>query len=226
MRNNLNDYSDSELVYLYVLNNSNCISFINEDNKVIILNSFYKRFFNVHYETDSLNALYQIESKDDNNFLFIVGGVGNIILYKLLNKIECIGSLHIDSFSGKSFFYLGNDKLLIGGKNNIYIINVKNVKLEQIIRMYSAECTCFLKYNNMILCGYGDTSICHFWSNGIALNKQTKFLLLKQNEDNLESHFIEDVFYEFGISNSIWIDKDKFISCFYNDNCMKIFKIK
>ena len=222
----LNDYSKSNYVYLYVLNYSNSISFINEENRVIILNTFYKPFFNVHYETDSLNALYQIESKDENNSIFIVGGNGNIILYRLLPKIQLLGSLDIDCFSGKSICYLGNDILLVGGKDNIYVVNIKDIKLEQIIKMRSAECTCFLKYNDIVLCGYGDTSVCSFWSGGIAQSKLTNFLIVKQNKGNVDYHFIEDAFYQYGITNALWIDKDKFISCFYNDNCLKIFQIK
>ena len=222
----LNDYSKSNYVYLYVLNGSNSISFINEENRVKILNTFYKPFFDVHYQTESLKALYQIESNDENNSIFIIGGDGNIILYNLIGKIKCLGSLGIDCFSGKSLCYLGNDKLLVGGKDNIYIVNIKNIKLEQIIKMHSAECTCFLKYNDIILCGYGDTSICSYWSNGIAQTKLTKFLIVKQNKWNLEYHFIEDDFYQNGITNSLWIDKDKFISCFYHDDCIKVFQIK
>ena len=222
----LNEYTKSNYVYLYVLNDSNIISFINEENRVIILNSFYKPFFNILYQTDRLIGLYQIESNDENDSIFIVGGKGNIIFYNLLDKIELLGSLNIDCFSGKSFCYLGNDKLLVGGKDNIYLVNIKNFKLEQVIKIGSAECTCFLKYNDIILCGYGDTSICHSWSYGVAQQKLTKFLIIKRNNDNLEYYFTEDVFYQNGITNAKWIDKDKFISCFYNDDCLKIFQIK
>ena len=222
----LKDFSKSDLVYLYVLNKSNNISFINEDNKVIILNNFYKSFFDVNFQTSELKALYQIESNDDNNNLFIVGSSDNIIFYKISGEIEYIGYLSIGCYSAKSFCYLGNNKLLIGGKSVIYLIDVKNVKLERIIKMRSAECSCFLRYNNMTLCGYADTSICHLWSNGIAQQQLTRFLLLENNNGNLENHFIEDVFNIYGITNALWIDKDKFISCFYNDDSLKIFQIK
>ena len=134
----LNDYSKSNFVYLYVLNYSNSISFINEENRVIILNTYLKPFFNVHFSTDSLTALYMIDSNDKNNSIFIIGGQANIILYKLLGNIELLGSLNIDCFSNKSLFYMGNDILLVGGVNNIYIVNIKNIKLEQIIKMKSA----------------------------------------------------------------------------------------
>ena len=170
--------------------------------------------------------MYQIDSNDENDSLFIIGGEGNIILYNLIGEIKCLGSLRIDCFSAKSLCYFGNDKLLVGGKDNIYIVNIKSVRLEQIIKMRSAECTCFLKYNDIILCGYGDTSICSYWSNGIAQDKLTKFLVVKQNNENLEYHFIEDVFYQNGVTNSLWIDKDKFISCFYKNDWIKVFQIK
>ena len=221
----LNDYSKSNFVYLYVLNYSNSISFINEENRVIILNTYLKPFFNVHFSTDSLTALYMIDSNDKNNSIFIIGGQANIILYKLLGNIELLGSLNIDCFSSKSLFYMGNDTLLVGGVNNIYIVNIKNIKLEQIIKMKSAECTCFLKFNDIVLCGYGDTSICGYWSGGIAQSKLTKFLIVKQNKEKLEYHFIEDAFNQYGITNALWIDKDKFVSCFYHDDCLKVFKI-
>ena len=222
----LNDYSKSNYVYLYVLNRSNSIAFINEENRVNILNTFYKPFFNVIYETESLNALYQIESNDENDSIFIIGGEGNIILYNLVGKIELLGSLRLGCFSGKSLCYIGNDKLLVGGKDNIYIVNTKNIKLEQIINMGSAECTCFLKYHDVVFCGYGDTSMCSFWSNGVAQSKLTKFLIVKLNNGNLEYHFLEDNFYLSGITNALLFDKNKFASCFYHDDCIKVFQIK
>ena len=122
--------------------------------------------------------------------------------------------------------YIGNDKLLVGGKDNIYIVNTKNIKLEQIINMGSAECTCFLKYHDVVFCGYGDTSMCSFWSNGVAQSKLTKFLIVKLNNGNLEYHFLEDNFYLSGITNALLFDKNKFASCFYHDDCIKVFQIK
>jgi hypothetical protein len=222
----LKELSKSDLKYLYVLNYSNSISFLNENNKVIILNEKYQPFFNVNFRTSRLNALYQIDSKDENNLLYIIGGRDIIILYKIFGEIKYIGSLKCGCFSGKSFCYLGNDKLLIGGNDNIYMTNIKDLKIEYIIKLGNTECTCFLKYNNMILCGYGDTSGCSCWSMGIATDKTTKFLILKSNKEKYEEYKIEDEFYDFGITNAIWIDKDKFISCFYNDGSLKIFQIK
>ena len=75
------------------------------------------------------------------------------------------------------------------------------------------------------MCGYGDTSICGYWSGGIAQSKLTKFLIVKQNKEKLEYHFIEDAFNQYGITNALWIDKDKFVSCFYHDDCLKVFQI-
>ena len=46
------------------------------------------------------------------------------------------------------------------------------------------------------------------------------------NKEKYEDYLIKDEFYDFGIIDAIWIDKDKFISCFYNDNSLKIFQIK
>jgi len=189
----------------------------------------YKPFFKRKYETKKLNALYQIESNDENNSLFIIGGRSLIIIYKNIEdekNITCLGSIRIDTFSAKSLCYLGNDLFLIGGINNIYIANIKTIKIEQIIRVASAECTCFFKYNDMILCGYGDISFCHLWSNGIAQEKNTKFMVIKKNEDNYENHYIEEAFYNFGITNALLLDKGKFISCFYDNDCLKIFQVK
>ena len=225
----LQNISESKLTYLYVLNHSNSISFINEDNKVIILNTIYKPFFNVNFDTSRLNALYQIDSNDDNDGIFIIGGRGNIIMFNIRNEIKnikCIGSLRVDSFSGKSIYYYGNDILLVGGSDNIYIVNIKEIKLKKIIRISSAECTCFLKFKDIILCGYGDTSECSCWSNGIAESKSTKFIVIKKNDENYEYHYLEDEFYDYGITNALFVDKDKFISCFYNNDCLKIFQLK
>ena len=106
------------------------------------------------------------------------------------------------------------------------MINIKEMKLEYIIKLSNSECTCFLQNNNMILCGYGDTSGCSCWSNGIATDKTTKIFILKSNKEKYEEYKLEDEFYDFGITNAIWIDKDKFISCFYNDVSLKIFQLK
>ena len=179
----LKELSKSDLRYLYVLNYSNSISFLNEENKVVILNDKYKPFFNVNFGTSRLNALYQIDSNDENNLVYIIGGRDIIILYKILGEIKYIGSLKCGCFSAKSFCYLGNNKLLTGGNDNIYMINIKEMKLEYIIKLSNSECTCFLKYNNMILCGYGDTSGCSCWSNGISTDKTTKFFILKNNKE-------------------------------------------
>ena len=223
---NLSDYTDSNCIYLYVLNETNCISFINDDNRVIILNEIYKKFFNVIYKTQSLIALYQIASNDQNNDLFVIGGENNILLYKIKGKIEYKGNLSIDCFSGKSICYAGNDILLVGGKNKVYMVNIKNIKLEKIIKMGAAEVTCFLKFNDKILCCYGDTSRCHCWSRGIADSKETKFMLINKTKDKFENYFIEDEFYEYGITNGIWVDKDKFVCSFYRDDNLKIFQVK
>ena len=48
---------------------------------------------------------------------------------------------------------------------------------------------------------------------------------MQQNKEKLEYHFIEDAFNQYGITNALWIDKDKFVSCFYHDDCLKVFQI-
>ena len=150
-------------------------------------------------------------------------------MYKNLDdikNIKCLGSLRIDSFSGKSIYYIGDNIVLVGGIDNIYMVDIEEVKLIQIIRISSAECTCFIKFKDMIICGYGDTSGCSFWSNGIAGSKDTKFIIIKKNGENYEYHYIEDEFYNYGITNALLIDNNKFISCFYNNDCIKIFQLK
>ena len=216
--------SESDLTYLYVLNYSDSISFINEDNKVIILNTYYKPFFKVSFDLD-LKGLYQIDSDDENSGLFIVCGE-KLVLYNLIGKIDYKGFINCEPFSAKSFCYIGNNKLLVGGNSKISIVNVKDMKLEYIIEMSPAECTCFLKFKNIILCGYGDTSGCSFWSRGVAQEKTTKFLILKQNKDNIDKFYLENDFNEFGIIDAKFIAPDKFISCFYKDNRLKIFELK
>lgn len=96
-------------------------------------------------------------------------------------------------FCGKSFCYVGNNKLLVGGKGSIHIINVKDIKLEYIIEIGSSEVSCFLKFKNIIICGYGDTTHCSSWSSGKAQEKTTKFLIIKPNKDSFEHFFLKDV---------------------------------
>ena len=223
----LKELSKSILQILFVLNNSN-ISIIDEENNFIILDSSYKKIFLIDFDYNIINGLYQIESNDENNNKLIIGGEKKIVLFnpfeKDINKI-ILNSINCGCFSGKSFYYMGNDKLILG-KDDIYIVDIKELKLEYIINVGSAEITCFFKFNDIIICGYGDTTRCHSWTNGIACDKTTKFCGIKKNKEKYESILISNDFYEFGITNSIWIDKDKFITCFYEDNCLKIFQIK
>ena len=222
----LKNVSDSNLKYLYVLNFSNSISFINENDYVIILNNYYKQFFQLYFENNIVNALYQIESKDENNGKFIIGSDEYIVLYKIIGKIDYLGCIKCGCFYGKSLFYWENDILIVGDRDNIYLINIKNIKLEYIIKFGKSEGCCFLKFNDIILCGYGDTRKCYIWINDIASSKETKFGVIKKNKGKYESFLISDEFYEFGIADALWIDKNKFISYFYDDDSLKIYEIK
>ena len=222
----LRNVSDSNLKYLYVLNFSNSISFINRNNYVIILNTYYKPFYKVNFNNNIIRVLYQIESTDENDGKFIVGGDEYIILYKIIGKVEYLGCIKCGCFYGKSLFYWENDILIVGDRENIYLINIKNINLEYVIKFSKTEGCCFLKFNDMILCGYGDTSNCYSWSNGIANSKETKFGVIKKNKGKYESFLISDDFYDFGIADALWIDKNKFISYFYNDDSLKIYEIK
>jgi len=219
------EISESALQYLYVLNCSNSIAFINEDSKVIILNTYYKPFFKVNFDID-LKGLYQIDSNDENNGVLVVGGRDTLIFYQLLGAIKYLGCCKSFLFSGKSMLYAGNNKLLAGGVDSIHIINVKDIKLEYIIEMNSSEFSCFLRFKDVILCGYGDTSGNSYWSGGIAQYKSTKFLVLKFNENKIEKYFLDDEFNEMGITVAKFIEKDKFVSCFYHDKRLKIFQLK
>ena len=140
--------------------------------------------------------------------------------------IKYLGDVRCDCFSGKSLLYWEKDLLLVGGKGEISIVNIKDFKLDYIINLSSSECSCFLRLNLGILCGYGDTSGCCSWSRGIADVKNTKFLFIRKNKEKYESIEISDIFYNYGIINALWIDKNKFICCFYKDDNLKIFEIK
>ena len=93
-----------------------------------------------------------------------------LIFYQLLGGIKYLGCCKSFLFSGKSLLYEGNNKLLAGGVDNI-----KDIKLEYIIEMNSSEFTCFLRFKDIILCGYGDTSRNSYWSGGIAQYKLLYF---------------------------------------------------
>ncbi len=223
----LQDLSEYRLQILFVLNNSN-ISIIDEDNNFIIFDSSYKKLFTIEFDCNIIKGIYQIESNDENNNKIIIGEKNKIILFnpfEINNNRIIFNSINSGCFSGKSFYYMGNDKLICGN-DHIYIVDIKKYKLEYIINIGSYEIICFFRFNDIIICGYGDTTSCHSWINGIASNKTTKFCGIKKNKEKYESILISDDFYEFGITNSIWIDKDKFITCFYEDNCLKIFQIK
>ena len=133
--------------------------------------------------------------------------------------------IHCGCFSGKSFYYLGNNKLIVG-ESDIFIMDIKSLNFEYIVKIGGAEITCFFKFNDVIICRYGDTRNCSSWSNGIANEKTTKFCALRKNKEKYESIIISDDFYECGITCTLFIDKDKFISCFYEDDKLKVFQIK
>jgi hypothetical protein len=65
---------------IYVLNNSKNISFVNENDCVILLNQYYETFFIFDYGNCYLKTLYQIDSKDNNDKVFIIGERDNIFL--------------------------------------------------------------------------------------------------------------------------------------------------
>ena len=222
----LKDISQEKINYLYCLNSSN-ISFVNEERKLIVLNDqSYKPFILFSFYSD-LTGIYQIESKDDNNGKLIVSSDDEIMLMNIFQgypPIKTIGAIRCRCFSGKSLFYWEKDMLLVGGVGEISIVNIKSLKLEYIIKASNSECTCFLRINDGILCGYGDTSSCHCWRGGIAVSKNTKFLIVKKKNEKYEIISIKDIFYDYGITNALWIDGKRFIGCFYNDDALKIFE--
>ena len=218
--------SNADLKFLYVLNNSNSISFANNNNDVIILNTFYKVFFKVNFGDNSIRVLYQIKSEDDNCGKFIIGTDENIILFQVIGKVDYIGNIKCGCFYGKTLYYMGNNILIVGDNNNVYLINIKNLQLEYTFKFRNAESSCFLKFNDMILYAYGDTSNCGVWSNGIACSKKTKFGVIKKNKEKYDSFLISDEFYNCGIADALWLDSNKFINCFYDDDNLKIFEIK
>ena len=224
----LKNLSDSEILYLKVFNPSKIISFVNENDHFIVLNNSYKVFIDINTRMD-LAGLYQIKSKDDNNEKIIVAGKRKIVVVKILNEnppIKYLGDVRCNCFSGKSLIYWEKDILLVGGKGEISIVNIKDFKLDYIINLSRSECSCFLRINLGILCGYGDTSGCSSWSRGIADDKNTKFVLIRKKKEKYESIEISDKFYNYGITNALWIDNNKFISCFYRDDNLKIFQVE
>ena len=222
---NIKNPSDSVFTYLYVLNDSNSISFINCTNYVYILNCQYKPFFKVNFQNNNLRTLYQIDSEDDNDGLFIIGGEDSLIFFKIIGEIKYLGFINVGCFGEKSLFYLGNNILIAGNKSDINLINVKTLTIENIIIIPPSENSCFLKFNDMIICAYEDTSKCFAWANGIALTKETYFIAIKKKNEKYQS-LISEEFYDHGIANAIWLDNSKFISFFHNDESLRIIEIK
>ena len=217
----------NEINFLYVLSNEE-ISYIKNDNIFIKLDSFYKEEINMKFQNCRFKGIFQIESNDENNNLIILGQRSSIILYDIYerqNFEKIVRIIKCGCFCGKSFYYLGNNKLLIGD-NDIYLVDIKLLKIENVIKIGNAEISCFFKFKDFILCGFGDTSYCSYWIGGIAQDKIAKFCVLKKNNEKLESIIIEDSFNDFGIINALWFDNDKFVCSFYKDENIKIFQIK
>ena len=158
----LKEISKSPINILHALNNSN-ILFIDEEN-VKIIDSSYKEIFKLSVENSIIKGLYQIESNDENNNLIFLGQRKTISLINLSQdntKYKFEGIIRCGCFSSKSFYYLGNNKLLVGD-NDIYIADIKTLNLENIINIGRAEISCFLKFKDMIVCCYGDTRHYHY----------------------------------------------------------------
>jgi hypothetical protein len=223
----LNKITESSMEFLYVLNMSNSISFFTDNDYVIILDRDYEKFFNVRFSDCNLKTLYQIVSNDKNNNVFIVGGSDNIICWNLIGKIDCKGSIKCECNHGNSIFYWKDNILLVGGINIVSIVNISTFKYEQFIRLSSSEISCFLNIKCGILCGIGDTYNSSSFSYGIADKKLTKFVVFKKNnKGKIEYFLIDKEFHKRGITNALWIDKDKFICCFHYDDILKIYQIK
>lgn len=206
---------------------SNSISFFTDNDYVIILDRDYEKFFNVRFSDCNLKTLYQIVSNDKNNNVFIVGGSDNIICWNLIGKIDCKGSIKCECNHGNSIFYWKDNILLVGGINIVSIVNISTFKYEQFIRLSSSEISCFLNIKCGILCGIGDTYNSSSFSYGIADKKLTKFVVFKKNnKGKIEYFLIDKEFHKRGITNALWIDKDKFICCFHYDDILKIYQIK
>ena len=223
----LNKISESPMEFLYVLNESHCISYFTDDDHVIILNESYKKFFDVSFSSCNLKALYQIDSNDNNNMVFVVGGRNVIVFWDLVGKINCRGSIKCECMSGNSIYYWKNNILLVGGIDILSIVNVSTFNYEQFIKVSRSEFSCFLNIKCGILCGIGDTENSSSFSSGIADRKSTKFFVVKNNDKGkIEYFLINDIFHERGITKALWIDEDKFICSFHYDDILKIYQIK
>jgi len=217
--------SESEIIFLYVLNNSDMISFINEDGHLIILNSLYQSFFNFKFSGIWLTTIYQIDSNDENDGNLIVGSRKRIFIFDKTNP-KNLKVINCGCFFKKSIIYFKDNILLVGSQRYISVVDIKNSKLDYIIKINSSEISCFFKFNDIILCGYGDISNSHSFSYGVATNKNTKFCIIRKNKNDYESTIISNIFYNYGIINCLRIDKDKFISSFYHDDNIKVYQIK
>ena len=212
---------------IYVLNYSKNISFVDENDCVIILNQYYETFCQLIYRNRNLKTLYQIDSKDNNDKIFIIGERDNIFFWDLIEKPKRRGTIECDCIPGNSIYYWKNDILLVGGFSQLSIININSLKYEYIIKCGECEFNCFFHFNDGILCGYCNTSQSSSFSYGIAEDKFTQFFFLKKgNNGKYEYYLIEDKFHDKGITNALWIDKDIFISSFHFDDILKVFKLK
>ena len=221
----LNKISDSPIEFIYVLNMSNNISFFTDNNYVIILNNDYIKFFSL--SAYNIKTLYQIDSNDNNDKVFVIGLSDTIIFYDLIGKIKCRGNIECECISGNSIHYWKNNILLVGGINILSIVNINTYKYEKFIKLSSSEFSCFLNINCGILCGIGDTTNSSSFRYGIADEKLTKFLVVKKNnKGEIEYFLINNEFHDKGITNALWIDQDKFICCFHYDDILKIYQIK
>ncbi len=222
----LNKITESPMEFLYVLNMSNSISYFTNDDHVIILDKDYKQFFDVNFSSCNLQSLYQIDSNDKNNFVFVVGGRNVIIFWDLVGKIHCRGSIKCECVSGNSIYYWKNNILLVGGRDILSIVNVNTLKYEQFIQLIRSDFSCFLNIKCGILCGI-DTNYSYSYYFSNTDSKLTKFVVVKNdNKGKIEYFLINDKFHDRGITKILWIDSDKFICSFHYDDILKIYQIK
>ncbi len=85
---------------IYVLNYSNIISFVDENNLFILLNKDCKPFCKFDYQKYNLKTSYQIDSKDNN-----YKGNENLFFRYIIEEINCKGTNKFSYIPQNNIFY-------------------------------------------------------------------------------------------------------------------------
>ena len=110
----------------------------------------------------SVSSILYIKERD----IIISGEWGKILRLWNMSTYQCITVIEgVLCYSFNSLYQIDKDRVIVGGMNEVYIVNIDKCVIEKTIKEESfGYVHCFLKLrdNNTILCGCDDGLFCFY----------------------------------------------------------------